>query len=440
MYKFAMEQIDRPAGHGGASLAEAFNPFSGAQLADPYPIYAQLRAEAPVFYSPLLRMWYVTRYDDIVAVLKDPARFSSVAAINTPLDYTEQTRRAAQSLFITERTLVDNDPPAHTSIRRLVSKAFTVRLSAMEARLRIIDAAAPTASPRVRAIAERLIDGFVADGRAEFLTQFSDPMPMRVILAMLGAPEDDMPLFKRWAEDWVTHISIQQTAEQQAATIARLADSQRYWTELIAARQAEPRDDLLSDLLAASRSEAVPLSNLQLVNLCATIVLAGHETTSNLLGHCLHRLLRDREQWRLVLDDPANIPRAFEETLRADTSVQALMRTTREPVELAGVKIPEGAQVALLFASGSHDAAYFVDPARFDLRREPPRAHLAFGHGVHFCLGAALARIEGRVAIELLARRLPGLRLAEQEITYVPNPMVRALTALHIVWDVPSFP
>ena len=419
-----MEPIDGPAGHNGASLAEAFNPFAGEQLADPYPVYARLRAEAPVFYSPLLRMWYVTRYDDIVAVLKDPARFSSVAAINTPLDYTEETRRAAQALFITERTLVDNDPPAHTSIRRLVSKAFTMRLPAMEA--------------RVRAIAERVIDGFVADGHAEFLSQFAYPVPMRVILAMLGAPEDDMPLIKRWAEDWVTHISIQQTPEQQAATIARLADSQRYWTELIAARRADPRDDLLSDLLAASKSEAIELSNLQIVNLCATLVLAGHETTANVLGHCLHRLLRDREQWNLVLDDPANVARAFEETLRADTSVQALMRTTREPVELGGVTIPAGAQVAMLFASGSHDAAYFVDAARFDLRRESPRTHLAFGHGVHFCLGAPLARIEGRVAIELLARRLPGLRLAEQEITYVPNPMVRALTALQIEWDVPS--
>ena len=421
-----MQEIDGPVESTGGSLAAAFNPFHGEQLADPYPFYARLRAEAPVFYSPLLRMWYVTRYDDIVAVLKDPTRFSSADAINTPLEYTEETRRVAQTLFITERTLVDNDPPVHTSVRRLVSKAFTVRLAAME--------------PQVRAIADRLIDGFVADGRAEFVSQFAYPLPMRVILAMLGAPEDDMLLIKRWADAWLMHISIQQSPEQQAATIALLVDAQRYWSELIAAREVEPRDDLLSDLVAASRTEATPLTILQMVNLCSAIVLAGHETTSHVLGHCLHRLLRDREQWNLVLDDPANGPRAFEETLRADTSVQALMRTTREPVVLAGVTLPRGAQVALLFASGSHDAAYFADAARFDLRREPGRAHLAFGHGVHFCLGAPLARIEGRVALELLARRLPGLRLAEQEITYMASPIVRALAGLKIEWDVPSFP
>lgn len=418
-----MQQIDGTTGHGGASLGDAFNPFHGPQLADPYPFYARLRAEEPVFYSPMLRMWYVTRHDDIVAVLRDTARFSSIDAINMPLDYTEETQRVAQTLFLSERTLVDNDPPAHTSIRRMVSRAFTQRMATME--------------PRVQAIATRLIDGFAAQGQVEAISGFCFPMPMRVILDLLGAPGDDMALLKRWADDWMTHISFQQTPEQQAATIGRLVDSQGYWTELIAARRADPRDDLLSDIIAAAATEQTPVNNLQLVNLCSALVLAGHETTSHALGHCLHRLLRDREQWQLVLDDPANIPRAFEEALRADTSVQALMRTTLVPVEVGGVTIPQGAKVAVLFASGSHDAAYYADAARFDLRREATKTHLAFGHGVHFCLGAPLARMEGRIALELLSRRLPGLRLAEQEITYIANPLFRWLQALHIAWDVP---
>jgi cytochrome P450 len=416
------EAAAAPSPQHATVIGNEFNPFDGPQLQDPYPFYARARREQPVFYSPLLKMWYVTRYDDIKAVLQDTTRFSSIDAINVPLEYTEETRRVMKTLFVSERTLVDNDPPAHTRIRRLVGKAFTARMGSMEA--------------RVRAIAHRLIDGFAGDGHAEFINQFAFPMPIRVILDMLGAPEDDMFLLKRWSEDWITHLTVQLTPEQQAENMGRLVESQRYWTAVLEERQARPRDDLLSDILRAAQEEGTSVSHLQLVNICSALVLGGHETTTKLLGHCLYRLLSQPEQWRLVLDDPANIPRAFEEALRADSSVQALTRTTTVPVEIGGVTLPKGAKVALLFGSANHDEAYFPDAARFDLRREDSKGHLAFSHGVHFCVGAPLARLEGRVALELLSQRLPGLRLApNQRMTYLVDPIFRGLEALKVEWN-----
>lgn len=404
-------------------LGAEFNPFHGAQLENPYPFYARARREEPVFYSPVTRLWYVTRYDDIVAVLKDPARFSSAQSVDLPLDFTPETREAIRTSYLSRCSLVDNDPPSHTQIRRMVNKAFAARrTSELEA--------------RVRAIAAELIDRFAARGHADLVKELAFPLPMRVILDLLGAPAEDLARLKGWSDDWMTLVAVQLTPEQQREVVGRLLESERYWMRLIEERRAQPRDDLLSDLVKASQEEQPPVPLLQLINVCAVLVLAGHETTMNLLGHCVYRLLSAPDQWRLVCEDPANIPRAVEETLRADTSVHALMRTTTEPVEVGGVALPKGAQLALLFASANHDEAHFQDGARFDLRREDATRHIAFGHGIHYCVGAPLARLELRIALELLIERLPGLRLVpDQKLTYVVNPVHRGLKALEIAWD-----
>jgi len=405
------------------ALDTEFNPFDGTQLADPYPVYARARREEPVFFSQVLRMWYVTRYDDIVSVMRDPVRFSSADSVDAPQDRTPETLRAIAESWLSHNSLTNNDPPSHTVVRRVVTQAFGQRSRADLER-------------RVRAIAGDLIDGFAADGRAEFVSQFGFPLPLRVILNLLGAPEEDQALLKRWSDDWIALVLSPLSPLEQVETVARLMECGRYWTDLIEARRAQPRDDLLSDMVAAAAQEPEPIPVPQLVNACATLTLAGHETTANLLGNCLRQLLSLPEQWRLIHADPANIPRAVEETLRADTSVHALMRTTTEPVELGGVALPKGARLALLFASANHDEGYFSDPARFDLRRETSKAHLAFGHGIHFCVGAPLARLEGQVALELLNNRLAGLRLAGgQEFAWVVNPIHRGLRQLHIEWD-----
>jgi cytochrome P450 len=406
------------------ALDTEFNPFYGAQLADPYPVYARARREEPVFFSQVLQMWYVTRYDDIVAVIRDPGRFSSADSVDAPQDRTDETLRAIKESWLSHSSLTNNDPPSHTVVRRVVSKAFHRRPRAELER-------------RVRAIATDLLDGFAGDGHAEFVGQFGLLLPLRVILNLLGAPETDQAILKQWSDDWISLVLDPLSPQQQAETVSRLQECGRYWSELIEARRAQPRDDLVSDMVTASALEPEPIPLPQLVNACATLTLAGHETTANLLGNCLRQLLTQPDQWKLVLDDPAFIPRAIEETLRADTSVQALMRTTTEPVDLGGVALPKGARLALLFASANHDESYFPDAARFDLRREQTRSHLSFGHGIHYCVGAALARLEGQVALELLGSRLPGLRLAAgQEFAWTANPIHRGLRQLHIEWDV----
>jgi cytochrome P450 len=404
-------------------LDSEFNPFVGAQLADPYSVYARARREEPVFFSQVLQMWYVTRYDDIVSVIRDPVRFSSADSVEAPQqDRTRQTQRAIDESWMSHSSLTNNDPPSHTVVRRVVNKAFGRRSRADLER-------------RVRAIATDLVDGFAADGHAEFVSQFGFPLPLRVILNLLGAPEKDQAELKRWSDDWIS-LMARLSPEQQAQTVSRLQECGQYWTDLIEARRTHPQDDLLSDLIAASAQEPEPIPLPQLVNTCATLTLAGHTTTANLLGNCLRQLLTLPEQWRLVCADPANIPRAVEETLRADTSVHALMRTTTEPVDLGGVALPKGARLALLFASANHDEAYFPDAARFDLRREQTKSHLAFGYGIHHCVGASLARLEGRVALELLSTRLPGLRLAAgQGFAWDVNPIHRGPLQLHIEWD-----
>ena len=405
------------------ALGIEFNPFDGAQLADPYPVYARARREEPVFFSQVLQMWYVTRYDDIVTVVRDPVRFSSADSVDAPQDRTPQTLRAIKGSWLSCNSLTNNDPPSHTLVRRVVTKAFSRR-------------SRTDLEHRIRTIAADLVDGFAADGRAEFVSRFGFPLPLRVILNLLGAPEKDEAELKRWSDDWIALVLLPLSPAEQDQTVSRLQECGRYWTDLIEARRADPRDDLLSDLLSACAQEPEPIPTPQLVNTCATLTLAGHETTANLLGNCLRQLLTLPEQWRLVRADPANIPRAVEEALRADTSVHALMRTTTEPVELGGVALPRGARLALLFASANHDEAYFPDAARFDLSREQAKPHLAFGHGIHHCVGAQLARLEGKVALELLSTRLPGLRLAAgQEADWVVNPIHRGLRELHIEWD-----
>ena len=405
------------------ALDSEFNPFGGSQLVDPYPVYARARREEPVFFSQVLQMWYVTRYDDIVSVVRDPVRFSSADSVDAPQDRTPQTQQAIDESWLSHSSLTNNDPPSHTVVRRVVNKAFGRR-------------SRDDLQRRVRAIANDLIDGFAADGHAEFVSQFGLPLPLRVILNLLGAPEEDQSELKRWADDWISLVLLPLSPEHQAQTVSRLLECGRYWTDLIEARRAHPQDDLISDLVAASAQEPEPIPLPQLVNACATLTLAGHETTANLLGNCLRQLLTLPEQWQLVCADPANVPRAVEEALRADTSVQALMRTTTEPVELGGVALPKGARLALLFASANHDEAYFADAASFDLRHAYPKSHLAFGHGIHHCVGAALARLEGQVALELLSTRLPGLRLvAGQEFSWVVNPIHRGLRQMHLEWD-----
>ena len=412
-----------------------FDPFHVSQLSDPYVFYSHARREEPVFFNSMLRTWYVTRYDDIVTVLNDPARFSMVDALETPFDYTPGTVDMTRKRLISRNTQEEHSAAScslyplkrisQTWIRRAVTRFFAAR------QIGDLDL-------RVRRIADDLVERFADRGQAEFVSEFASPLPIRVILNVLGAREDDDSLqLKRWADDWLALSTGQLTVEAHAQATERLVEAQQYWLTLIEARRRCPCPDLLSSLITASQEDEGSVSPLQVLNACWVLALAGYETTANLLSICLYRLLTIPEQWRLVCEDRANVPKAIEETLRADTPVHALMRITTEPVDLGGVRIPRGERLAVLFASANHDEKYFHDPLRFDLCRKGASRHIAFGRGVHSCLGARLARLEGRIALELLIDRLPGLRLARVgEIAFVANPIHRGLKELRIAWDI----
>ncbi|MGW4687056.1 cytochrome P450 family protein [Streptomyces sp. NPDC004244] len=377
-----------------------------AFVADPFPLYRQLREEGPVRRAVIaggLEAWLVTRYEDGLAALSDSRLSSDVR------DAADQ--RLLQQLPETERdsmlsNMLRSDPPDHTRLRRLVSKAFTARrVAAME--------------PRIQALTDRLLDAVVPAGRADLVADFALPLPVAVISELLGVPVDDRHDFQHWTDRMLTR-----GAEPVDPAVVNEAwqHMRGYVTGLIRDARAHPGDDLLSGLIAA-RDEEQQLTEDELIAMVFLLLAAGYITTVNLIGGGIATLLAHPDQLELLRSDPELLPSAVEEFLRYDGPVSpGIARFAREDVEIAGVAIPRGATVLIASAIADRDPGRFADPDRLDITRQD-NAHLAFGHGVHYCLGAPLARLEGRIAIGTALRRLPGLALAvpPQEIHWRPG-------------------
>ncbi|MFC4607267.1 cytochrome P450 [Streptomyces maoxianensis] len=366
-----------------------------AFLADPFPLYRQLREEGPVRRAVIaggLETWLVTRYEDGLAALSDPRLSSDVHDASDP--------RLLEQLPATERaSLLSNmlrtDPPDHTRLRRLVSKAFTAR---RVAELR----------PRVQEITDRLLDDIVPAGRADLVADFALPLPVTVISELLGVPVADRHDFQGWTDDMILR-----RAEQPDPAVVDTAwqHMRTYLTGLLEAKRARPGDDLLSALITA-RDEEQRLDEDELIAMAFLLLAAGYITTVNLIGGGIAALLAHPGQMEMLRDDPALLPGAIEELLRYDGPVSpGIARFAREDVSIAGVAIPRGATVLIASAIADRDPGQFPDPDDLDITRQD-NAHLAFGHGIHYCLGAPLARLEGQVAIGTVLRRLPGLALA----------------------------
>lgn len=399
---------------------------SHAFYADPYPTYARLRAEHPVFWCKPWRSWVVTRHADVMAMLHAPAVYSS-AGRQTPLldrlpEAAQERLRPLRRIFAAGG-LLNSDPPDHTRLRRLVQRAFSPRIVA-------------GLRPSVERIAAELLAGADRSGRLEVVGELAYPLSMRVIAELLGVPPsagpDAYPLFRDYAQalrsyfDGNGHLSADNALRVQATTMA-VYDRFR---ALLAKRRAAPRDDLLTALAGADESGDF-LSEEELLATCAILFQAGHETTANLIANGLFTLLRHPEQMALLRDDPALVPAAIEEILRYVGSVTAVRRVVTADVEVRGAPLQRGQLVNLMLASANRDPEVFADPERFDIRRSAAELrHVAFGHGVHFCIGAALARMETAVALPALIARRPSLRPAE-EPSYHPGmlrPVLRSLT------------
>jgi cytochrome P450 len=392
-----------------------FNPMDPEFLADPYPTYHRLREEDPVHHSPM-DFWVLTRYEDVAAVLRDP-RF-----IKEPLVSMVAARFGVSVPPGVGLSMLDRDPPDHTRLRSLVSKAFTPRV-------------VEGLRPRIQKMVDDLITRAEAVGTMDLIEEFAYPIPVNVICEMLGVPVDDHERFKGWSLDiargldsvWLPLES--EIPKRSGAARHAIGD---YMRGLIAERRASPRGDLLSALIAAEEA-GDKLSEDELIATCILLLIAGHETTVNLIGNGTLALLRHPEELRRLRETPGLITSAVEELLRYDGPVQRTARITSTEVTIGGRTIPKGEMVMPFIGAADRDPSQFPDPDRLDLGRADNR-HIAFGWGIHFCLGAPLARVEGQIAIDTLVRRLPGLALVDAEPEHRQSLTLRGLKALPVTF------
>lgn len=409
-----------------SEIASEFNPWGEDYLADPYPFYARARDEAPVFYNPTTDLWMVSRYDDIWAVLRDPARFSAANATAPVVAFTPEAQQILlDGGYTPKRALTNNDPPGHTRVRGHINRAFSARRIAQ-------------LEPRIREYTDGLIDAFVAAGRADLIKQFAYPLPIQVVFRLIGIPEGDMDQIKDWCGNRALFLFGYVSPEEQVACARNLVEFWQYIKDFCELRRREPQDDLTSELAAIADRDASLLDMDEVASVVMGLGFAGHETTTNMIGSSVLHLLISG-QWARLAADPALVENAVEELLRYDGSVPVWRRVAQEAVALGGVTIPAGGKIGLLLGSANRDATHFAHPDRFDIEREDARDHLAFGKGIHFCIGAALARLEIKIALERLAQRLPGLRLVpDQRLEYIPTLAFRGPKHLLIEWDVPA--
>jgi cytochrome P450 len=403
-----------------ASASQPFDVRDPAFLADPYPVFRQLRARSPVFKAPFGR-WFVTGYEDTALLLRD-RRFGKDYA-----DPEALIRRfgptAVQEPAVVELThmMLMRDPPDHTRLRGLVTKAFTARrIEALR--------------DGIQVLTDRLLDKVIPLGRMDAIRDLAFPLPVLVICELLGIPEPDRERFVTGSSSGAALLNPTPPtrAELDSANAGTLASS-AYFEALFEQRRRDPRDDLITELVRAEEA-GDRLTTTELRANVSLLFAAGHETTVNLIGNGLYSLLRHPDQWQILRDDPALIPNAIEEILRFESPVQAVARTVSEPVELSGVALDKHDIVVSLVGGANRDPAVFEDPERLDVTRKDLRP-LSFGGGIHFCLGAQLARIEAAVVFETILRRLPNLRLADPDHPkWRPSFVLRGLTELPVAW------
>lgn len=371
-----------------------FNPFLPSFTVSPYRAYASLRAAEPVHFSPTLNAWVLTSYAVCEQVLRDHARFSS-SQLNATGPVAELIRQQRRELPLgAVPTLLNSDPPVHTRLRGIVSKAFTPR---------VVDGL----RGRIEQIAESLLDAVPASGEFDLVPTLMQPLPVIVIAELLGVPASDRALFKRWSNAIAATTNLFPTPETFVAVKQATTELVAYLTTFIEARRREPQDDLLTALVQAEE-EGDRLSREEVLAFCIVLLVAGHETTTNLIGNGVLALLDHVEALDALRAEPDLIPNAVEEFLRYDSAVQAIPRVATEDVILGDRTIERGAFTLVMIGAANRDPARFPEPDRLDLRREDVR-HLSFGLGAHFCLGAPLARLEAQIAFAVLLRRLPGL-------------------------------
>lgn len=398
-----------------------FDPRDPAFLADPYPAFRRLRETTPVWRAPFGRC-FLTRYEDTAVMLRDRRMGKDYTDPEALMRRFGPTALDEPAVVELSHMMLMRDPPDHTRLRGLVTKAFTARrIEALR--------------QRILAITNELIDRVIDRGSMDAVRELAFPLPVLVICELLGIPEVDRDRFVNGSASGgaLLNPTPPTRAELDAANAGSEATG-AYFEALFDQRRRDPRDDLITQLVQAEEA-GDRLSTVELRANVALLFAAGHETTVNLIGNGLYSLLRHLDQWQVLRSDPARVANAIEEILRFESPVQAVGRTVAEPIELHGVALRKNDIVVALVGGANRDPAVFQDPERFDVTRKDLRP-LSFGGGIHFCLGAQLARIEAAVVFETILRRLPNLRLADPDHPkWRPSFVLRGLMELPVAWD-----
>jgi cytochrome P450 len=391
-------------------------------LADPYPVLRQLRENDPVHWSDSIGGWVLTRYDDIVTTFKQTDSYSNEGRLARAVEYLTANARSQLKTFeehYRTRGLLHSDPPDHTRLRKLVTKAFTPRM--IEA-LR----------SKIQGFTNALLDVGIREGGMDIIPDLAVALPITVLAEILGAPATDRELFKHWADHL---LAFQGVNKPPIHVLLRAQDTliemKAYLTGLIEKVRRQPGADLITELVRAE-SEGDKLSEAELLNTCITLLVAGHETTTSLVGNGIQLLLSHPDQWSRLKADPSLLTPAIEEILRYESPVARQPRLMKQDTELSGHHIERGQVVFQMLNAANRDPAYFNDPDRFDITRSNNR-HMAFGVGIHFCVGAVLSRTEGQIVFGTLLERTPGIRLVNGHPAWdLSKPNSRMLKSLTV--------
>ena len=406
-----------------------FSPMHPELLKCPYAMNQRLQREAPVYRDPLSGIFFISRYDDVVAMSMDHKAFSSVMpGFGTGSLATVDPDIAAivSKGYPNVSTMLTQDPPLQRHYRKFVDGAFS------PANLKKLE-------PFIEQTTNDLIDRFVDKGQCEFLSEFGVPLPLTVIASQIGAPISDLPLLRQWTSAFIGNLSQQLDKDGVLQAARDILEFQNYFVDKMDARRRQPEDDILSKLVSASIDGDKPLNNAECLSMLSQILVAGNETTSSALTEGIWLLIRNPNQYEIVRRDPseANISSLVEEVVRIASPSANMFRRTSRDVDIGGVAIPANSICFARFGAANQDASQFEDPLRFDIQRTNLRDHVAFGKGVHHCLGAALSRREMNGAFKVIFARLQNFRLSAgaPEPTFSANALLHGLTSLELSFD-----
>jgi cytochrome P450 len=407
-----------------SALLDEIDPFAPAVLVDPWDYYRRVRETAPVYRHPRLGVYLISSFAAVSEVARNWEAFSNrFGLVMGGAKPPPEVQAVAAEGYPPVDTMLTADPPEQKRFRSLVNRAFSARrVEALE--------------PRIEAIANELVDRIAARGRAEMLTELAQPLPLTVIAEQLGAPREDLAKFRRWTDGFVAQLSGVADLAGQIEAVRLIVEFQKYFAARLEERRADPHDDILSDIVHARVEGERPLDVPEMLSILQQLLVAGNETTASALVEGLWLLVRHPEQLALVRRDPGLVPNLVEEVLRLATPTANMWRVCRKETEVAGVAIPAGSLCMLRYAAANRDPEQFPDPDRFDVTRANAGEHLAFGLGIHHCLGAALAREELKVAFRVLLSRLDDFALAPDTPAprHRPNVLLWGLDRLDLVF------